>query len=87
MKYKEALKIALERDKLYHDFNNTVKVVHQDGSEMTFKYAFIEWIDSTFQWFVVFTEHCGVHVFHKGDIESVRIVDKRRWWIKESNNG
>jgi len=61
---------ALKRDaKLRADddrFNNYVQIIHEDGSAMFFHYAFLEsWGD----WLMCFTEHNGLHVFPKCDLE------------------
>ena len=72
MKYREALMAALdsnEKMSACYDFLGIVEVVHQDGSKMTYANARMEWVDSV--WIGIHTEHCGVQVFHSGDIKWV----------------
>lgn len=76
MNYKEAYKLAEEKNKTLtsYDFGygSIVYVLHQDGTSLTFLNALAykdkQWCD----WYFVFTEHCGFHVFSKDDLSDIR---------------
>lgn len=48
-------------------WNARVYVLHEDGSEMDFNYAFLMKDED---WVFVFTEHNGFHVWHLEDLET-----------------
>ena len=67
--YKEAEQIARDADKklLASEFHpwNMVLVIHEEGTILTFRSAFLkEWKD----YVLIFTEHHGTHIYHKGDL-------------------
>ena len=73
MQHDEAKQKALELDKqLRADdsrFSGSVLLAHQDGSIMFWEYAFCERHD---EWWFVFTEHHGNHVYHHEDLERIK---------------
>jgi len=82
--HKQAMMMAMGQDEKLTatDFPDTIRVVHQDGSDMTFCNAKFDWLDKV--WFAVWTEHTGVHVFYGGDVRYVdRIKRKNLFWNKE----
>ena len=78
MRYKEIEKIAQRHDKtiLATDkrLQNFVYVEIDDGS-------FFKWLDSFAveydDWYIVFTEHYGFHIFGKSDIVNIVQADKK----------
>ena len=57
-----------------HDFHGqTVKVKHDDGTFMFFESAFaLRWKD----WYFVFTEHNGYHLFNKEECQVIQYQSK-----------
>jgi hypothetical protein len=87
MNYEEALAKAKEADsqkKVGVDFHDIIEVEHQDGSRMSFANATFGWIDEV--WCVVWTEHCGVQVFHSGDIRRVDKVKRYNIYFDRSQD-
>ena len=83
MNHKQALEMALKNDEgaTCYDFKDTIEVVHQDGSHLTYESAIFEWLDKT--WFAVRTEHCGVQVFHSGDVSWVSKITRKRLYTNK----
>ncbi len=74
MTYKEVYEKAEAKDKTLRvgdGFEKIVVVRHGDGTTCEFHYAFWEKMDS--DWFVIYTEHNGFHVYSFDDT----------LWIKE----
>jgi len=69
-------KLALYEDKLRADdprFRNSVLLVHEDGSLMYWRFAFL--LNMGAEYFGVITEHHGSHVYHRDDILSCTQVE------------
>jgi len=49
-------------------FSRSAEVIHEDGSVMILENAFVEEYKD---WYIVFSEHFGFHVFHKEDVYRV----------------
>lgn len=69
--YQEAYQVAKETDNKLsaYDFHpyNLVEIIHEEGTSFHFKSSFLrEWKDYIF----VFTEHHGIHVYHRSDLYS-----------------
>ncbi|NIQ15816.1 MAG: hypothetical protein GTO02_15895, partial [Candidatus Dadabacteria bacterium] len=65
--YHEAVQVAKETELSAYDFDpySLVEIVHEEGTILHYKSAFIkEWKD----YILVFTEHHGTHVYHKSDL-------------------
>lgn len=67
-------------------FSNHVHIIHQDGSILSFNYAFcVQYYDQTHgdwgatekhligKWLIIFTEHHGVHIYALSDLYA--------WWM------
>jgi hypothetical protein len=50
--------------------SRTVLVVHEEGTVLLFRYAFVAKDDN---WYYIFTEHHGTHVYHQSDCEVVML--------------
>lgn len=76
MNHNTAIEIALKKNEeaKLSDFKDTIEVTHQDGSCLVYVNAVFEWLDDV--WFTVRTEHCGVQVFHSGDIRWVSKIKR-----------
>jgi hypothetical protein len=85
MTYKEAMAKAesMDEGRTAGEFKDTLEVVHQDGSQMTYCNAIFGWLNP--MWFAIWTEHCGVHVFHGGDIRHVAKVKKDYEYVNNDN--
>lgn len=72
--YLKVLKYGLAKDKKLRadDFDDlsTVIIVHDDGSNFHICNAFYE--EYKKDWIIVYSEHCGVMVFNKDDLFSVK---------------
>jgi len=70
------LQQALDRAKIFdkgltaYDFTwgNHVLVVHDDGTRLDFNFAFYM---KENDWYYIFTEHHGCHVYHEEDVVTV----------------
>lgn len=76
MKYSDIIEATDRVERLATDprFNNSVDIVHEDGSHLHFNFAFALSADP---WFVVFTEHNGRHLFNKGDVVDISMNGPR----------
>ena len=43
----------------------SVQIIHEEGTVLFYNYAFVM---KFYDWFVVFTEHHGHHVYHESDL-------------------
>ena len=72
IQYKEARKKAKDIAKRLRAtdprLDGSVSVSHDDGSFFLFRNAFAQRIADS-DWFMVFTEHHGFHIFHESDAE------------------
>lgn len=69
MTYKEALEEArkLKAKINIHDYyHNMVYVLHGDNTVLLFNHATVKFVGN--DWFVVFTEHHDLHVYHNEDV-------------------
>lgn len=78
MNYKDAKTLAESMDKsiTLNDLmeDKTIRIIaiqHEDGSYLEFHSAVYRSLDD--EWFVVYTEHHGDHVYNKDDVK----------WVKE----
>ena len=74
MNYKEIKEYATKIDSTLRaddktKFNKIVHVVHEDGSTFILMYSHVEEHDN---WYIVFSEHNGWHVFHKDETVSIK---------------
>lgn len=67
MNYAEAKKKAAQINKTLsaNNFNHIAHVVHTDGSVMLLTHAYVDAIEN---WWLIFTEHNGWHVFEMDDV-------------------
>jgi len=78
MNYKEALKVASQKDKTLEagrELSKIILVRHFDGSVLEFHDACWEKIDE--EWYAVYTEHNGCHVYHYEDVKSIEEVVRK----------
>ena len=61
--YDEALKATDPR------FNRSVTILHEEGSLMHYECSFVESIDD---YYVIFTEHHGTHIYNKNDAKVIQ---------------
>lgn len=76
MTYQEALRWAKGIDDCMRcgDFQNTILVIHQDGSRLQFANAVVGDPPSS-DFVAVFTEHLGYHVFWRDEV-TVSLVSR-----------
>jgi len=86
MNYKEAKSLAELMDKsitcydLIEDkHERIIAIQHFDGSYLEFHSACYRELEGD-EWFVVFTEHHGFHVYPKGDVQWVK-----KWVANKEN--
>lgn len=56
------------------DFDATVEIEFEDGSTFRSEYAFAHQEGEDGKYTVVYTEHCGYHVFWSSTIENVVVT-------------
>jgi hypothetical protein len=75
------LREANKRAKLFdagitaYDFQweHRVHVIHDDGTHLNFNYAFYMKEE---EWYYIFTEHHGTHVYHEEDLSAIFTTNK-----------
>lgn len=69
MKYNEVFQLAHKINKSITSFNDSVLIIHYDGSIMFFRYAVVL---KCHLWLLVFTEHQGLQIFHINDLSGYK---------------
>lgn len=66
LKYAEKLSLGLRAD--HPAFRRTVYLLHEEGTTFLWRYAFALRLED---WWLIFTEHHGTHVYHESDIAGI----------------
>ena len=61
---------AVDKDLRADDprFRHTVYLVHEEGTSMLWRYAFAVKVE---EWYLIFTEHHGTHVYSEQDLSGI----------------
>jgi len=86
LSYAEVRAIASQRDLEFRagqNFNKVIIVKHCDGSRFEFRHATLEKIDE--EWYAIYSEHNGFHVYYIEDIEYIQEVERKFVYYSNQN--